>query len=243
MPSINRYNDLMIKRIIIGFLSLGVALIILTTPGETASFSAAGLNFTKKVKSLKEIRQQDVVTQSLDFSCGAAGLSTLLNFYLNDPVGETEIINDLLGMVPLEKVRERHGFSLYDLKKYAESKGYKVTGYKMDLEFLKELGKPIIVPIKFKNYRHFVVVKGVIGDRVFIADPAVGNMTIKDTKFMALWTKGIGFLVEHPEAEGRNAEDYRLKVAQNDLRLTDYRTLPGFADITRVRTSIFTNEW
>src|SRR3990172_10324258 len=96
-----------------------------------ASFSFNGVRVNKNIKPMREIKHEKVITQSLDFSCGAAGLSTLLNYYLGDPVTENEIINTLLNTVPLEKVQERRGFSLLDLKKYAESKGYKVSGYKM----------------------------------------------------------------------------------------------------------------
>jgi len=199
------------------------------------------MTFNKKVRSMKEIRQQNVVTQSLDFSCGAAGLSTLLNFYLNDKITETQIISELLQMVPLAKVKERRGFSLFDLKSYAQAKGYKVTGLKMDFDYLRTIGKPVLVPIKFKNYRHFVVVKAVIGDRVFVADPAVGNMTIKDTKFKTMWTSGVAFLVEHPDGEIKDG--YPMQVAREDARLQNYQALRSFMDPSRIRTTIFTNEW
>lgn len=210
-------------------------------PCPAASFSAGGVRINKKVRSMKEIRQHNVVTQSLDFSCGAAGLSTIFNYYLGDPVTETQIISELLKTVPLAKVRERRGFSLYDLKTYAERKGYKVTGYKMDFDFLRNLGKPILVPIQFKNYRHFVIVKAVIGDRVFIADPAVGNMTMKDTKFKTMWTTGIGFLIEHPDVAISGS--YPMQVAREDMRIFEYQSLKNFLDPSRIRTTLFINEW
>lgn len=206
-----------------------------------ANFSVAGVRINKKVRSMKEIRQQNVVTQSLDFSCGPAGLSTLLNYYLKDPISEKQIVSELLQTTPLAKVKERKGFSLYDLKQYAERKGYKVTGYQMDFDFLKKLHKPVLVPIKFKNYRHFVVVKEVIGDRVFIADPAIGNMTMKDVKFKALWTNGIGFLVEHQNEEDLGS--YPLQVAKEDVRLSEYQMFQNLMDPGRIRTTIFPNEW
>ena len=216
-------------------------MLIAAMPAAAANFSAGGLRFNKNVRSLKEIRQENVVTQSLDFSCGAAGLATLFHYYLNDPVPEIEIINSLLNTIPLDKVIARQGFSLFDLKKFAQSRGYKVTGYRMDFAYLKSIGKPVLVPIKFKNYRHFVVVKGVSGDRVFIADPAVGNMTIKDEKFKSMWTNGIGFVVEHPD---RNVKgDYALKIDAEDVRMADYKSLKRFVSPVQLRTTVFTNEW
>ncbi len=227
----------MIKKI---FFSLCV-LSNLTVAAHAANFSAGGMGFNKKVRCLKEIRQENVVTQSLDYSCGAAGLATLFHYYLNDPIPEVEIINSMLNTIPLDKVIARQGFSLFDLKKFAQSRGYLVTGYRMDFEYLKSLGKPVLVPIKFKNYRHFVVVKGVFGDRVFIADPAVGNMTMKKEKFMSMWTNGIGFVVERPGQEIKG--DYALKVDQDDIRMTDYRAIKRFFNPFQLRTTIFTNEW
>ncbi|HRZ40589.1 MAG TPA: cysteine peptidase family C39 domain-containing protein, partial [Candidatus Omnitrophota bacterium] len=134
---------------------LTVAFLMCHIPiASAATFNVAGVRLTKDVKPLREIKRSNVISQSLDFSCGAAGLSTLLNFYLNDEVSEQEIIETLLTVVPIEKVRQRKGFSLFDLKTFAENRGYKVTGYQMDFEFLKNLDAPVLVPIHFRNYSH-----------------------------------------------------------------------------------------
>lgn len=206
-----------------------------------ASFNIGGVRITKNVKTMREIKRENVVSQSMDYSCGPAGLSTLLNYYLSDPISESEIINTLLKQVPLEKVRERRGFTLLDLKKFAQSKGYNVTGYKMDIEFLRKLGKPVLVPIKFKNYRHFVIVKGVIADRIFIADPAVGNMSMKISKFEKVWTNGIGLVVE--TATDDESVEYALRVKQNDLIISDYKRMRQLIDRGAIRTTIYPSEW
>jgi len=206
------------------------------------SFTIGGVRVNKHgVKSMKEIKGKHIVHQSLDFSCGAAGLSTIFNYYLGDPVSEKEIISTIFRSVDMKKVQERRGFSLLDLKKFAEAKGYKVTGYKMDPEYLAGLKKPVLVPIKFKNYQHFVIVKGVIGDRVFLSDPAVGNMTMKISRFEGIWLGGIGLVIEHSGEEGR--EYYAMTQAQDEAIFADYknalRTLQG----TVFRTAIFVNEY
>ncbi|MBZ0166558.1 MAG: peptidase C39, partial [Candidatus Omnitrophica bacterium] len=113
----------------------------------------------KKVKPLREIKQENIVHQSLDYTCGPAGLSTLLNYYLDDPISEKEIIEALHKHVPREKAIERGGFTLLDLKNFAQAKGYDVTGYRMDVEFLRNVKQPVLVRINFKNYSHFVIVK------------------------------------------------------------------------------------
>ena len=189
---------------------------------SAANLSVAGVRFKKDVKPLREIKREHVVAQSLDFSCGAAGLSTLLHYYLGDPTSEEDIINNLLNTMPLEKVIARRGFSMLDLKKFAQAKGYKVTGYKMDIDFLKELNKPVLVPITFRKYKHFVIVRGVIADRVFFADPAAGNMSMKISKFKNLWMDGIGLVVEKEKEENL---DYALKIKENDLVIADHKML------------------
>ncbi len=205
------------------------------------SFSSFGIRINKDIKPLRDIRRTNIVTQSLDFSCGAAGLSTLLNYYLNDPVSEGEIINSLLQVVPLAKIKERRGFSLFDLKTYAKQKGYNVTGYKMDIDFLRHLHKPVLVPIKFRNYRHFVIVKAVMADRVFIADPAVGNVSMKINKFQDLWLDGIGLLVEKPH-EDKNS-DYALKIAEKDFVSVDYKLMRSIMTPDVISTTIHTGEF
>ena len=50
----------------------------------------------RSVKSLIEIRRQNVVVQQWDLSCGAAALTTLLNYQHNDFVTEKEVANALM---------------------------------------------------------------------------------------------------------------------------------------------------
>jgi predicted double-glycine peptidase len=46
---------------------------------------------------------------------------------------------------------------------------------------------PIMVPINALGYNHFVVFRGVIGNRVLVADPAWGNRTMTTDKFQRMW--------------------------------------------------------
>ncbi len=204
------------------------------------SFTVGGVRLEKKdVKSMKEIKTHNINRQSLDFSCGAAGISTLLSYYFGHPVTEQEILGTLLQTVSLEKVKARRGFSLLDLKNFVELKGYKATGYQMDFDFLRELGKPVLVPIKFKNYRHFVIVKAVVGDRVFLADPAVGNMTMKTTRFANIWLDGIGLVIEDPNVTAQDG----LPVNEKDMLFADYKNAMRTAQQNVIRTAIFPNEY
>jgi predicted double-glycine peptidase len=143
------------------------------------------------VTSLLEMRQDRVVVQQWDLSCGAAALATLLNYQHGDPVSEREIARSLIKREeylaePL-LVRARQGFSLLDLKRYVDQRGYLGMGYgELALADLIELA-PIMVPVKLNGFNHFVVFRGALGNRVLLADPAFGNRTILMAKFEAGW--------------------------------------------------------
>jgi uncharacterized protein len=156
------------------------------------------------VQSLLEMRQDRVVVQQWDLSCGAAALATLLNYQHGDPISEKEIAKGLIKRKeyisePL-LVRARHGFSLLDLKRYVDQRDYKGIGYgQLTIEDLIERA-PIMVPVNFHGYNHFVVFRGMRGNRVLLADPAFGNRTMLAAKFEAAWLKypeigTVGFVV------------------------------------------------
>jgi hypothetical protein len=109
----------------------------------------------------------------------------------------------------LQKYFRRQGFSLLDLKRFAEFRGYKVAGYKeMDfsdlLEFLEKDRLPVLVPINTFGYSHFVVVRGIQGNRVYLADPAVGKTTMTIARFASVWVDGIGLVVSRGQLARRN---------------------------------------
>jgi len=182
-----------------------------STPDEIAEIplNLGSGRVTRTVRSLKDLRQDRVVLQALDYSCGAAAISTVATYFFGDPIKETDVIAAILvtGQTPQEGIRKyfrRKGFTLLDLKRASETRGYRGTGYRgMTLEDLVETiaeqRAPVLVPINPFGYYHFVVVRGVKGDRVFLADPAVGNMTMKIARFEDIWVDGIGFVLTRPD--------------------------------------------
>jgi uncharacterized protein len=149
------------------------------------------------VKSLLEVRRENVVVQDFDLSCGAAALATLLNYQHGESVTEREVTYGLIQREEYlenpEVVQLRQGFSLLDLKRFADGLGYEGIGYGQ-LEFEDLIGfAPIMVPVNFNGYNHFVVFRGVVGeDRVLLADPAWGNRTMPRARFVRSW-------LEYPE--------------------------------------------
>lgn len=57
----------------------------------------------------------------------------------------------------------------------------------MNVGQLRQLTGPVIIFYKPFGYEHFAVLKGVRGDRVFIADPSLGNY--RDAVWSWCWTK------------------------------------------------------
>jgi predicted double-glycine peptidase len=163
----------------------------------------------RPVQSLLEMRRENVVIQSWDLSCGAAALATLLRYEFGDNITEKEIAHGLMRRNEYidhpEIVQAREGFSLLDLKRYVQTRGYKGVGLgKLELQDLIEHA-PIMVPVDALGYNHFVIFRGVRGNRALLADPAWGNRTMTIEKFQRMWlTYGdqmghVGFAVERPD--------------------------------------------
>jgi len=202
-----------------------------------ASAIGIGISGMKKdVKSIQEIRKENIVSQSLDFSCGPASMATMLSYYFDDEVTEEEIINFLLLTTDLEKVKERKGFSLLDLKNFAKHRGYEVVGYKMDMEYLASLKKPVLVPIDIKDYSHFVIFRGTRGNRVFLADPSMGNMTMRVEEFEGIWTKGIGMVLSK---DGEETLDTPLKLTEKEKAVAPHPDMLKSAFSTGVLGKIY----
>jgi predicted double-glycine peptidase len=146
--------------------------------------------------SLKEIREDGVVIQQWDTSCAAAALATVLTYHFNDPVSEREVASGLLRQTEPLKVRYRGGFSMLDMKRYAEERGYSAVGFGgMEFSDIRYFQDPI-VPINIKGYNHYVVLKGIDQKgNVLLADPAFGNSKMRLARFERVWIDGIVFAI------------------------------------------------
>jgi uncharacterized protein len=170
-------------------------------PAQGLVISPEGVRVSKRVRSLGELRQSNLVHQKWDLSCGAAVLSTVLTYDLNTPTSESQVVVWILRRTNPVRVQSRGGFSLLDLKKYSKAHGFNAEGYgNLTLTELIELGRPAIVPIRIKGFNHFVIFRGAtfrgeVVDRVVIADPVYGNLTMPVQHFQEIWKGGIGFVV------------------------------------------------
>lgn len=169
----------------------------------------------KPVETFKERRLRRVVRQSEDFSCGAAALATILQYYYGQPVTEREAILGMFKAGDRGKIRQ-FGFSLLDMKKFTEELHLKAMGYKiMDIDKLKELQIPVIALIDTQRYMHFVVIRKVSDDYVYLSDPSWGNRRMKLSDFGKVWNN-IVLAISGPRranAPGLYTGDYKLRLA------------------------------
>lgn len=171
----------------------------------SALSTAAFADEQRFVRSVLEMRQENVVMQDWDLSCGAATLTTLLKYQHGDLVTEKEVATALMNRDIYIKnpilVQLREGFSLFDLKRYVDARGYRGVGLgQLTLDDLIRRA-PILVPINTSGYNHFVIFRGKLGNRVLLADPAWGNRTMTVDQFEKVWIEygkigHVGFVVE-----------------------------------------------
>jgi predicted double-glycine peptidase len=156
----------------------------------------------ERVRSLKEIREEGVVLQRWDTSCAAAALATVLTYSLGDPVSEQTVAQGMLRHTEPLRVRYRGGFSMLDMKRYAEERGYQATGFRgLSFDDLV-LFDGAIVPVNLHGYNHYVVFKGFDGDGdIWLGDPAFGNRTMSRDRFENVWMEGMAFVVARRNAD------------------------------------------
>jgi predicted double-glycine peptidase len=175
-----------------------VLAVVLVSSGVTPWGGALAAD-SKPVRSLLAIRDSQVVRQHWDLSCGAAAIATVLTYQLGRPVSEREAAFSMLRHGDAQLIRARLGFSLLDLKRLAQSYGLQAVGYGgLTLDDLVALA-PVIAPIQVYGFGHFVVVRGRLGDRLLVADPAFGNRTMTLRDFGHAWPSGVGFVIVRPD--------------------------------------------
>lgn len=208
------------RRLIIASCAFGA--VVLSAPASSAQIGVgSGVRVDPPASSMKDLRDQNVVKQRFDFSCGAAALATLLRYGFGENVTERQILVQLFDLLSEgeKTVARSTGFSLLHLQRVAQARGYNAQGFRMEPDQLAMLGGPVIVFIEPRGYKHFAVLRGVHGDRVHLADPSRGNIRMPAYSFLKDWlqddNKGIIFVVE-PKA-GLPIGDMPLSLPKSGL--------------------------
>ena len=142
---------------------------------------------TIKQPAVHKVAKVPVVMQMEALECGAAALCMVLAYYDK--------------WISLEQVRSdcgvsRDGSNAQNILLAARNYGLEAQGYRLEPEQLEEDGQfPCIVHWEFN---HFIVCNGFKGDKVYINDPARGNLTITRERFDEGFT-GIALMFEPGE--------------------------------------------
>ncbi len=166
--------------------------------GEVTLGNADTGNYNLRLTSYAEIPFRTVIRQQFDYSCGSAALATLLRFQYGKSIDEAQVFKAMYAVGDQDRI-QKLGFSLLDMKKYLASIGYQADGYRISLKDLGEAAVPAIALIQIGSYKHFVVIKGVVGDHVLVGDPAQGLREYSAENFEKSWN-GIAFLIHEQPA-------------------------------------------
>ncbi len=130
-------------------------------------------------KTWKMLRDEHIVKQDLDYSCGAASAATIMNGFYGLNVTEAEL---------LEGMEDDGAASFQDLADAVGAYGLKGVGVALNFEQLRQLKVPAIVYLKYRDDDHFSVVRGVAKDgSVFLGDPSWGNRRFTKHQFLSMW--------------------------------------------------------
>ncbi len=150
-----------------------------------------------------------VVMQLEALECGAASLAMVLAYY-----GK---------WIPLSQMREdcgvsRDGSNARNILNAARNYGMEVHGYRYEPEHLLKSGVfPCIVHWEFN---HFIVLDGVVGDKVYVNDPARGNVTMTRKEFDEGFTGVVLIIKPGPDFVPSGKRKSVLEFAKKSLKGT-----------------------
>jgi predicted double-glycine peptidase len=165
---------------------------MMSASGMEVGGPPVGGQFIVPVTSFEARKFSTVYRQQYDFSCGSAALASLLTFHYRDAVSERDVFVDMFAEGDQARIR-REGFSMLDMKRYLERRGYRSNGFRVALE---QLNVPAITIVNQKGYLHFVIIKASRQGEILVGDPSAGTRSIARADFEDMWKQGILFLIE-----------------------------------------------
>ncbi len=174
----------------------------------------------------KGVAKVPVILQLEMLECGAACLAMIMAYY-----GK---------WVPLEQVRldcgvSRNGSNAKNIYKAAMNYGFNVNAYRWSDEELKKNGTfPCII---HWNMNHFVVLNGFRGNKVYLNDPARGNVVVSYKEFDESFT-GVALILTPsesfiPSGKEKSTIDFAKK------RMKGTGTIVAFVMITTALSYMF----
>ena len=161
------------------------------------------------VKSYQEIKNEKVVRQNYEESCGAASLATLINTLDDNNLTELDLLKTMSGQKLYTDM-----VSFADLNDAVKKLGYESKSYKVDRKILENIiSVPILVKIEDDpHFPHFVVIINHKGNYLQILDPSYGEYISSKREFYSVWdryNKGGFALIVNPK---KQLKDYKLNL-------------------------------
>ena len=153
------------------------------------------------VKSYQEIKNEKVIRQNYEQSCGAASLATLINTLDDNNLTELDLLKTMS-----EQQLYTDMVSFADLNDAVKKLGYESKSYKVDRKILENIiSVPILVKIEDDpRFPHFVVIINHKGNYLQILDPSYGEYISSKREFYSVWDgydKGGFALVVNPKKQ------------------------------------------
>ena len=169
---------------------------------------------TIQVQSWKQLRDQGIEKQDLDYSCGSAAVATILRSYYGVQVYEKDILKQV------RNLGNDGSASFSDLQKAVQAFGFKATGIATDFDTLKTIKIPVLLYLQYRDQDHFSVLRGISDSHVLLADPSWGNRTFTAHQFRKLWEQNSlkgKVLVIVPNGETTKKTDFFHPPKMNNL--------------------------
>lgn len=228
------------SRHIAAVVATGVWCAVAFAQSSIDTYTLAGVPLTKHLKSVRDLRYRDIVSQKFDFSCGSAALATLLKYGYDIDIPEPEMIRRMMAFSSPDVV-VKNGFSMLDMKKFVETLGLRGRGFRVGIDALYHLQIPVLVLMNLDGYEHFVIVKHAEDGRIFIADPALGNRILLEKDFARTWNGLVFAVLGKPFKEDspllQNNESLALKL--RDQALSTSSAAVPFVEFGLIKADLF----
>ncbi|TBR79106.1 peptidase C39 [Campylobacter novaezeelandiae] len=138
------------------------------------------------VKSYQEIKNEKVIRQNYEESCGAASLATLVNILDDNNLTELDLLKTMSGQKLYTDM-----VSFADLNDAVKKLGYESKSYKVDRKILEKLVNiPLLVKIEDDpRFPHFVIIINHKGNYLQILDPSYGKYISSKREFFSVWDR------------------------------------------------------
>ena len=170
------------------------------------------------IQDWKSLKDQGLVKQQYDYSCGASSLATIFQHFYAHPLEEKEI---------LEQMNNDEGMATFaDMARVAEHYGYRAQGIATHYDTLINLQIPAVVYLNHRRNDHFSVLRRVTPTHVYLADSSWGNRILTRRQFEQMWHtrddahysgRVLLILPTNPTKKSQINADFRSARQQNPL--------------------------